>query len=232
MRPHVELLGTRNCPHLGDTGRTLRDVVSRLAPGALITERLVSGIEEARRLGFPGSPTVRVNGQDIEPGLHEPAIACRLYDGGGTPPEWRIEAAVVRALRPRHVLFLCVANSARSQMAEGIGRAFAPSGVAVSSAGSVPTRVRSEAVRALAEIGVDASGQRSKGIDEIGDGVDVVITLCGEEVCPVWLRPAMRLHWGLPDPAAVEGSEAERMDAFRGARDELVLRVGALFGHS
>jgi arsenate reductase len=152
-----------------------------------------------------------------------------MYEGAGVPPDWLIEAAVVRAKAPAHVLFLCVANSARSQMAEAIARRAAPPGVRVSSAGSEPTRVRAEALQVLAEIGIDASAQRSKGTDEVQGTVDVVITLCAEEVCPVWLRPALRLHWGLPDPAAVEGSEEVRLDAFRSVRNELRRRMEVLF---
>lgn len=98
------------------------------------------------------------------------------------------------------MLFLCVGNSARSQMAEGIARAIAPDGVRISSAGSRPSAVRPQSVRALAEIGIEASGQRSKGIDDIAatvehgetPPVDAVITLCAEEVCPVWLGDAPR----------------------------------------
>ncbi len=143
---------------------------------------------------------------------------------------WRREAAELRASEPRHVLFLCVANSARSQMAEGIARRLAPSGVRVSSAGSEPTRVRPEALTVLREIGIDATAQRSKGVDEVERPIDAVITLCAEEVCPVWLEAATRIHWGLPDPAAVEGTDQERLDAFRAVRDELATRLAVLFG--
>ncbi len=108
---------------------------------------------------------------------------------------WRAEAEAIRAARPRRVLFLCLANSARSQMAEGIARALAPAGVKVSSAGSAPTRLNPLAIRALAEIGVDISGQRSKSVDEIPPSeVDVVVTLCAEEVCPAFLGKALRFH--------------------------------------
>lgn len=144
--------------------------------------------------------------------------------------DWVTEALVLKALAPRHVLFLCVANSARSQLAEGIARTLAPDGVKISSAGSVPTSVRPLAVEALQEIGIDASSQRSKGMDEVERPVDAVITLCAEEVCPVWLEGAWRLHWGLPDPAGVEGPGALRLEAFRRVRDELRRRLGILFG--
>jgi protein-tyrosine-phosphatase len=131
---------------------------------------------------------------------------------------------------PRGLLFLCVANSARSQMAEGIARSLAPPGVKVWSAGSQPTRVRPEAIAVLTEIGIDISDHRSKAVSEIpAVDIDTVITLCGEEECPVFLGNARRLHWGLPDPAAVEGHESVRLDAFRRIRDELRRRIAGLF---
>ena len=127
------------------------------------------------------------------------------------------------------VLFLCVANSARSQIAEGLGRRLLPPGVKVWSAGSRPTSVRPEAIAVLQEIGIDISSHRSKSVGEIPAAeVDTVITLCGEEECPVFLGQATRLHWGLPDPAAATGSDEERLAAFRATRDEVGRRIAAL----
>jgi arsenate reductase (thioredoxin) len=127
------------------------------------------------------------------------------------------------------VLFLCVANSARSQIAEGIARSLVPADVKVWSAGSRPTRVRPEAIAVLKEIGIDISHHRSKDVAEIPPAeVDTVITLCGEEECPLFLGKATRLHWGLPDPAGVKGSEQERLVAFRSTRDELRRRIEEL----
>jgi protein-tyrosine-phosphatase len=160
-------------------------------------------------------------------GRHGGLLVSRERDGA--PEAWRVEAEDLRAARPRHVLFLCVANSARSQMAEGIARALAPSDVGVSSAGSEPSSVRPEAVDVLREIGIDISGQRSKGVGDVDGPVDAVITLCAEEVCPVWLGAARRLHWGLPDPAAAHGTAEERLEAFRRTRDELARRLAVLF---
>jgi arsenate reductase len=130
---------------------------------------------------------------------------------------------------PAGILFLCVANSARSQMAEGIARAVFPSGVRIFSAGSRPTRVREEAVEVLGEIGIDITAHRAKAVVEIPAAeVDLVVTLCAEEECPVFLGQARRLHWPLADPAASPGSAADRLDAFRRTRDELVGRIGEL----
>ncbi len=126
----------------------------------------------------------------------------------------------------RGLLFLCVANSARSQMAEGIARSLVSDRLLVQSAGSEPSRVNPLAVQALAEIGVDLSTQRSKSVAEIDPAtVGTVITLCAEEVCPVFLGDAKRLHWPLPDPAGHTESEAPSLDRFRAVRDELKVRI-------
>jgi arsenate reductase len=143
---------------------------------------------------------------------------------------WQSEAEELRALRPLHVLFLCVANSARSQMAEGIARSLARPGTRISSAGSQPSQVNPLAIRALDEIGVDIRGQHSKSVETIDPaGVDVVVTLCAEEVCPVFLGKARRFHWGLPDPTHAGSSEEERLQAFRDVRDELRRRLAIVF---
>jgi protein-tyrosine-phosphatase len=126
------------------------------------------------------------------------------------------------------VLFLCVANSARSQIAEGIARTIFPTDIKVWSAGSRPTSVRPEAIAVLKEIGIDISHHRPKSVAEIPAAeVDTVVTLCGEEECPLFLGKATRLHWGLPDPAAVQGSEQDRLNAFRNTRDDLHRRLEA-----
>lgn len=127
------------------------------------------------------------------------------------------------------LLCLCVANSARSQMAEGLARAF--HGVEVQSAGSHPSRVNPHAVAVLAELGIDISRASSKSVDTIDpETVDTVITLCAEEVCPVFLGKARRVHWPLPDPAAAEGDAAAIRDAFRTTRDEIRRRLVDLLG--
>lgn len=128
----------------------------------------------------------------------------------------------------RKILFLCVANSARSQMAEGLARSLFPDEVKVTSAGSAPSAVNPYAVEAMAEIGIDISGQRSKSVEEVDlERLDLVVTLCAEEVCPVLPGRVKRLHWPIPDPASKDASiPAEEMRArFRRARDEIKARL-------
>jgi len=139
---------------------------------------------------------------------------------------WQEDVEAIKALSPKHILFMCVQNSARSQLAEGIARKYAPEGVRISSAGSEPAFVRPQAIEALAEIGIDASTQSSKTVADVDTGtVDVVITLCAEEVCPVFPRDVAKFHWALPDPAKAE----DKQQAFRTTRDELVTRMQTLF---
>ena len=133
---------------------------------------------------------------------------------------------------PRTVVFLCVANSARSQLAEGLARRIAPAGTIVLSAGSNPWRVHPMAVRVLGEVGIDISGARSKGMDEIHlERADLVVTLCAEEVCPVVPAGVRRLHWPLKDPAEAWGEE-EMLLRFRETRDLLAVKLADLFGVS
>lgn len=130
---------------------------------------------------------------------------------------------------PRHILFLCVANSARSQMAEGLARRIFPEGVRISSAGSEPSKLNPLAVEALREIGIDISSQYSKSVKEFeSSSVDLVITLCAEEVCPLFAKPVEKLNWGLPDPAGAKGSNEEQLQKFREVRDELKKLLGEL----
>lgn len=129
------------------------------------------------------------------------------------------------------VLFLCVANSARSQMAEGLARAMFGETVRVQSAGSEPSQVNPLAVAVMAELGIDISGHSSKSVQTIDPAeVDLVVTLCAEEVCPVFLSAAPRLHWPLPDPdrKGEALSHDERLHYFRGARDAIQVRLDDL----
>jgi len=128
------------------------------------------------------------------------------------------------------VLILCTGNSARSQMAEGLLRHDAGNIYDVFSAGTKPTRVRPEAITVIREVGIDISGHRSKSVDEFaGQPFDYVITVCdnAKESCPIFPANTKRIHWSIEDPAAVQGSEEERLAAFRRARDELRTRLKA-----
>ncbi|HYX82628.1 MAG TPA: arsenate reductase ArsC [Gemmatimonadales bacterium] len=120
------------------------------------------------------------------------------------------------------ILFLCVKNSARSQIAEGLARALAPAGYDFLSAGSRPGSINPLAITVLAEQDIDIAQQRAKGLEAVAlSNVDMVVTLCAEEVCPAVPGSVRRLHWGLPDPHTLED--------FRSVRDELRRRLPALW---
>jgi arsenate reductase (thioredoxin) len=128
----------------------------------------------------------------------------------------------------RKVLFLCTHNSARSQMAEGLLRHLAGDRFEVMSAGTEATSVRPEATRAMAELGVDISGQSSKALERyLGETFDYVVTVCDDanETCPVFPGAKNRLHWSFRDPSRAEGSEEERLGVFRTVRDDIQDRI-------
>ncbi len=128
------------------------------------------------------------------------------------------------------ILFLCVANSARSQLGEGLARQRFP-GFRIQSAGSRPSRVNPYAIEVLAELGIDASTHTSKSVTDINPAtVDLVITLCAEEVCPAFLGRAERLHWPIPDPASEDPAVTpeELRARFRAARDEIARHLEVL----
>jgi ACR3 family arsenite transporter len=128
------------------------------------------------------------------------------------------------------LLFLCVANSARSQMAEGLARKRFGDRVRVQSAGSRPSRVNPYAIEVMREVGVDLEAHASKSVDTIDpNSVDTVVTLCAEEVCPLFLGKARRIHWPIEDPASDDPSIARdaMLARFRAARDEIGRRLEA-----
>lgn len=130
-----------------------------------------------------------------------------------------------------NVLFMCVANSARSQLAEGLARHLFGPDVTVQSAGSHPGKLNPFAVQAMQEMGIDISKHWSKSIDDLSPGfivqLNYVITLCAEEVCPTMVSKAKKLHWPLPDPAIKVGSDEEQLNRFRETRDALTARLKA-----
>ena len=128
----------------------------------------------------------------------------------------------------RRVLFLCTHNSARSQMAEGLLRQLAGDRFEPFSAGTEATRVRPLAIRAMAELGIDISGQESKTLDRyLDEPFDAVITVCDDanEACPVFPGARARLHWSFPDPSKATGTEEEQLATYRRVRDAIRERI-------
>lgn len=132
----------------------------------------------------------------------------------------------------KKVLFLCTANSCRSQMAEGIANHFLGDRLEAVSAGTEASFVNPRAIQVLGEIGVDISRHRSKNLDEFtGQEFDYVITLCGDanEKCPLFFGGVQRTHLGFPDPAKAVGTEEEILQEFRRVRDEIQKSLLAFF---
>ncbi len=128
----------------------------------------------------------------------------------------------------QRVLFVSTENAARSQMAEGMLRAWAGDRYDVASAGIAFTAVRSEAVTVMAETGIDIRDQRSKGIDDfLGQSWQWVITVCetARHTCPVFPGAAKTDHWSLEDPSATDGSDDEQLAVFRRVGAEIAGRV-------
>ena len=124
----------------------------------------------------------------------------------------------------KKILVLCTGNSARSQMAEGLLKHITKSRYEIYSAGTKPSIVRPEAIRALAEIGIDISGNRSKSVDEFGtEEIDYVLTVCdnAKDNCPYFPAKTKVIHHSFEDPAEVQGDEETRLNAFRKIRDQI-----------
>ena len=134
--------------------------------------------------------------------------------------------------KDKSILFLCVANSARSQMAEGLARRLFGATRTVQSAGSRPSRVNPYAVEVMQELGIDLAKHHSKSVDTIDPAtVGTVVTLCAEEVCPVFLADVERLHWPISDPASDDPtlSREQMLQRFRTARDAIQSRLQGHF---
>lgn len=130
----------------------------------------------------------------------------------------------------KKVLILCTGNSARSQMAEGILRHIAGDKYDVTSAGTIASFVRPQAIAAMTEIGIDISTHCSKCLDEfLNQTFDYIITVCdnANQTCPTFPGKAERLHWSFDDPAEAAGSEGEQLNTFRRVRDEIHQKLTA-----
>ncbi len=128
----------------------------------------------------------------------------------------------------QRVLFLCTHNSARSQMAEGLLHSLAADRFEAFSAGTEATHVRPLAIRAMAELGIDISRQKSKSLDQyVEQPFDRVITVCDQanETCPVFSGARERLHWSFPDPSKAGGDERQQLEVYRSVRDAIRERI-------
>ncbi len=133
----------------------------------------------------------------------------------------------------KRILFICVHNSARSQMAEGFVNALYADRLQASSGGTEATRVHPAAIKAMAEVGIDISGHRSKSIDEFADQpFDYIVMVCDDSQadCPFFPGGKEYIHHAFADPAACTGTDGEILDCFRRSRDEIRRWLEEMFG--
>jgi thioredoxin type arsenate reductase len=157
-----------------------------------------------------------------------------LREAGKLPPHHVIQEEIMTEsahseTQSMRVLFLCTHNSSRSQMAEGLLAVRGGPTYQVFSAGTEPRVVHPLAIKVMRELGIDISDHSAKGIEMFADEppMDLVVTVCNEaaEVCPFFPNARRQVHWGFPDPSRVEGSEEERLAAFRHIRDLIATRI-------
>ncbi|MBX3056942.1 MAG: metalloregulator ArsR/SmtB family transcription factor [Anaerolineae bacterium] len=183
-----------------------------------------------REDGLVGERRSSADGRDAYYTLHLDSLRT-AYQAGGTalhPALACVTRPETAPERPYRILFLCTHNSARSQLAEGIMRVMGGERVEVFSAGNQVTAVHPFAIRAAAERGIDISQQHAKAMDDfVGQPFDAIITVCDRvrEVCPVFPGDPPQIHWSLPDPTAVTGTEAEQYQAFLNTAQELATRI-------
>ncbi|HEX4926165.1 MAG TPA: arsenate reductase ArsC [Bdellovibrionales bacterium] len=131
--------------------------------------------------------------------------------------------------RRPNILFMCVANSVRSQMAEGLARIIFGDKAHIQSAGAFAYDLHPVAVRVMGEIGIDISDQLSKSVDTINlSDIDIIVVLCKEQVCPPNTPKAKRYEWPMPDPSQPAKTDEERLKRFRDVRDELQKKIEEL----
>jgi len=192
-------------------------------------------LKRLRSLDLVGERRSAADGRDIYYNLNIEQVrelyfasAAELHPALVETNQGPAEATLRERAKPVRVLFLCTENSARSQMAEGILRHLSHGEVDAFSAGSAPAPVHPNAVRAMAEMGIDISAQVTKSIDAFrGQSFDYIVTVCDRvrETCPSFPDDPQRIHWSFPDPAAVAGDEDARYRSFEQTALQLVTRI-------
>jgi len=231
----IRLLTFDECPSGPEAHRVLQEVLDQEGLSVPIERVEIPDIATACREGFLGSPSIQIDGLDIEESRRgdQACHGCRLYRGEsvatGVPPRELIRSALRRASGPKmKVLFLCTGNSCRSQMAEGWARALKGDVIQPYSAGVETHGLNPNAVRLMAEAGVDIGKHQSKTVEAVRDvPFDYVVTVCGHanENCPMWLGQKSKVvHVGFDDPptlAKAARTEEEALAHYRRVRDEI-----------
>ncbi len=232
-----EVVGVGGLERRGDVALLRSLAVARAGRGAGLGQRLVARLLDQAREGGVTSLWLLTEGAEgfFEHFGFRPVSRDQVPEAIRTSHEFSeacpaTATVMVRRVAPLGILVICTANSARSQIAEALLRHRGGDLIRAASAGTAPgPGPHPLAVDALAGLGIDWAGHRSKSLDEVGGDWDLVITVCddAQEACPV-VPGRLMVHWGLPDPAAVQGDRAECMAAFTATAAELDLRIGAL----
>lgn len=234
----ISFLYFKECPHAEEALNLLRHVIKEKDIKAKIRTIEIKSKEDAVKNHFLGSPTIQINGLDIEKERRNdpPVFGCRVYKNkegySGIPPRDLIVSAI-KEIEKQKVLFICMHNSARSQMAEGFLRAFYGHRYDAYSAGIQPTEVNPYAIKVMDELGIDISNHRSKSIEEFhGTIFDYVVSVCdtSKETCPLFPGGKIYLHKRFIDPSNYVGTEEEKLRVFRIVRDEIKDWIHKTFG--
>lgn len=222
----IELVYPPNCPNLKKTRdllrETLQDLGLKISPGE--AELSESTLAEERPI--PGSPTIRINGRDLEPrsGGSSDSGCFITSPNTGTPEGPLLKFKIARAAELKTVLFICTGNAVRSQMAEGLVNHFLKGRWAAFSAGLMPAGINPLVVQVLKEIGIDASRQPAKHLDLFnGCDFDLVITLCSEadRMCTFYPAYGRRVHLPYTDPLTLSTFGFGWKGLFRKLRDDM-----------
>jgi arsenate reductase len=225
-RMRLELLYTPGCPNLQKVRVLLRETIQSLGLNLSPREMEISGPVKGEEEAFPGSPTIRLDGQDLEPeSARNVASGDRLYKTGtGVPEGQLLKFKIAQAAGLKTALFICTGNAVRSQMAEALVNHFLKGRWAAFSAGFLPAGISPLVVRALKEIGIDAARQPTKHLDLFnGLPFDRVITLCSDadRMCTFYPAYGNRVHLPYTDPLTLSTFGFGWKSLFRKLRDDM-----------
>ncbi len=179
----IELLYIKGCPNFRDARRLIHDTIKSLGTKTPLRKIEIKNEDDVKKHSFPGSPTIRINGKDIEPETaHSAAMTCRIYSNGrGIPDREVLRCKLAKAAGFKTVLFLCTGNAVRSQIAEALVNHFLKDKWAAFSAGIMPMAVNQDVIAVMKEIDICISDSRAKHVDLFRNcRFDRVITLCSD----------------------------------------------------
>jgi arsenate reductase len=180
---NIELLYTKDCPNFRKARRLIHDTIKSLGLNIPLRKIEIKDEDDSENYSFPGSPTIRINGEDIEPETaNARGLTCRVYSNGtGLPNKEILKCKIAKAAGIKIVLFVCTGNAVRSQIAEAVVNHFLKDRWVAFSAGIMSMEVNKNVIKVLKEIGIDISKNRSKHIDIFKNcSFDRVLTLCSD----------------------------------------------------